>query len=48
MNRTRFQGRKKEENAGGKLSARDTAYRVCWLCLALVLPALHSSWMKAP
>jgi hypothetical protein len=48
MNRVRFQGRKKEENAGGELAARDTAYRVRWLCLALVLLALHSSSMKAP
>jgi hypothetical protein len=32
MNWSRFQERKKEKgNAGGKLAARDTAYRVRWL-----------------
>lgn len=39
--------KKKRMRGGGELAARDTAYRVRWLCLALILLALNSLRMKA-
>jgi len=41
--------KKRERECGGKLAARDTAYRVRWLCLAtLVLLALTARGLELP